>query len=77
MKMVAHSVVACPESALDQVGHFYADSENDLMMITVPDSENQDCIRTLHQRAASLGTGPRKRCYSQANSKCVVELRVE
>ncbi|KAH7180054.1 uncharacterized protein B0J16DRAFT_403471 [Fusarium flagelliforme] len=74
MGMVAHSVVACPESALDQVRQF---SENDSLIITIPDSEDEDCIRILHQRAAFLGTGLRRRYYSQAGSKCIVELKLE
>lgn len=75
--MVMNSVIVCPESALDQVRDLHAVGGNDSVIVTVPDTEDEDHIRILHERAAFLGTGLRKRCYSQADGKYVMELRTE
>ncbi|KAI3571264.1 hypothetical protein IWW34DRAFT_710074 [Fusarium oxysporum f. sp. albedinis] len=77
MGMVTDSVIVCPESALDQISGLNTVSENYSMIITVPDTEDEDHIRMLHERAAFLGTGLRRRHYSQADGKYVTELRME
>ncbi|PNP82367.1 hypothetical protein FNYG_04302 [Fusarium nygamai] len=77
MGMVTDSVIVCPESALDQIRGLDTVSESDSMIITVPDTEDEDHIRMFHERAAFLGTGLRRRHYSQEDGKYVTELRME
>ncbi|KAM0437861.1 hypothetical protein ACHAPT_002226 [Fusarium lateritium] len=71
MGMVTDSVAVCPESALDQVRAFKAARGDGSVIITIPDAEDEAHIRMLHERAAFLGTGLRKRHYSGSNGRCI------
>lgn len=75
--MVTHSVTVCPESALDQVRALKAAGGNESVIITIPDVEDEAHIRFLHDRAAFLGTGLRKRYYPGSDGTYVTELAIE
>ncbi|KAJ4129105.1 hypothetical protein NW768_007636 [Fusarium equiseti] len=77
MGLVVPSVVVCPESAVDQVRELHAVGENDSVIITIPDTEHEDQIQILQERAAFLGTGLRERYYSQEDGGWYQELRIE
>lgn len=77
MGMITDSVVVCPESEPDRVRQLYEVVEEDRMIITIPDTDNEGCIQILHQRAAFLGAGVRERHYSQRDCHRITYLRID
>ncbi|KAJ4191899.1 hypothetical protein NW767_010806 [Fusarium falciforme] len=77
MGMVTDSVIVCPESALDQVRALKATGGDESMIITIPDAEDEAHVRMLHERAAFLGTGLRKRHYSGSNGRYITAYGME
>lgn len=73
MGMVADTVIMCPESALDQVKALKKDGQ-EAIYLTVPDDRDEASITMLHDRAAFLGTGLRKRIYSGSDGKVIKEF---
>jgi len=76
MGMVTHSVIMCPESALDQVRALKLARGDESMIITIPNAEDEAHIRFLHDRAAFLGTGLRKRYYSGSDERYITEFTI-
>ena len=54
-------IIVCPESALDQVRALEWGDGEEAMVFTIPDTEDEAMTRIIHDRAAYLGTGLRKR----------------
>ncbi|KAH9216732.1 hypothetical protein DL95DRAFT_495683 [Leptodontidium sp. 2 PMI_412] len=76
MGMVTHSVTMCPESALYQVRALNLARGDESMIITIPNAEDEAHIRFLHDRAAFLGAGLRKRYYSGSDERYIAEFTI-
>ncbi|OIW30057.1 hypothetical protein CONLIGDRAFT_644082 [Coniochaeta ligniaria NRRL 30616] len=74
MGMVTHSVTMCPELALDRVRALKATGGDESIIITIPDAEDEAQLSFLHDRAAFLGTGLRKRYYSGSDGQYITEF---
>ncbi|GFP60343.1 hypothetical protein TASIC1_0017010500 [Trichoderma asperellum] len=72
--MVTKYVIMCPESALDQVRALKGSSTEGAEIFTIPDADDAAMIRFIHEKAAFLGTGLRKRYYSGSDGKVIMEL---
>ncbi|KUJ15801.1 uncharacterized protein LY89DRAFT_707936 [Mollisia scopiformis] len=75
--MVAEYVIACPESALDQIKALKGDDWQDAMIFTIPDCEDDPMVRQIYNRAAFLGTGLGKRSYPGTDGNIIAELTIE
>lgn len=74
--IVTHSVTMCPESVLDQVRALKLARGDESIIITILNAEDKAYIRFLHDRAAFLGTGLRKRYYSGLDKRYITEFTI-
>ncbi|KFH44293.1 hypothetical protein ACRE_049300 [Hapsidospora chrysogenum ATCC 11550] len=73
MCMVTDRVIMCPQSALDQVRALEGVDETE-MVIPVPDAEDEAIVSRLHDSAAFLGTGLRRRDYTGSGGTLIRAL---
>ncbi|KAL6166379.1 hypothetical protein ACJQWK_07732 [Exserohilum turcicum] len=71
MGMVTDVVLVCTQSMLDQVKAFKEDGQE---LFVIPDTMEDEMMRHVHERAAFLGTGVRKRYRSGLHGKICEEL---